>query len=164
MAAVFPPPPPDPYQGLEGLDRAWARWRDWIMVDLPRQWNEFMGLVSALGGTGGGGGPPPPPPPPPVPVYEHYPIPDWLTMDKLSPEDQGRAQGYILTWPLAVTSGGRVMPSFYSLSSTVATPELVAMALLQWWGYNTGFGWRILPWDDPMRTSGRVIWFPGMPL
>lgn len=42
----------DLYDGIVGLTAAWERWRYWINVELPDQWQQLQALYAQLGGSG----------------------------------------------------------------------------------------------------------------
>lgn len=163
MAAVFPPPPPDPYAGLDGLERAWNRWRDWIMVDLPRQWDEFMSLLSQLGGSGGGGGGTGGGTGSSDSTVRHYPIPIGWALSDLSPADQITARNYIAAWPMALEGGVVTFVDNAKLRDGPINPVKVAVAALGWVGGIGIVSTGLVPWGSPKLKHPDAAWYPGVP-
>lgn len=155
--------PPDPYRGLSGIERAWEDVKAWLMVTLPRQWNDLAGLLALLGagsggaggGAGGGGTVPPD-------QVRNYPIPAGYRLSDLSLAGQDEALRYVATWPDAYSRGVWIdfTPDHFRYTPD---PVTVAIALLGWTANPRVGHTYITPWNAPDNPiNGDRFWYPGL--
>lgn len=156
--------PPDPYRGLDGLERAWSRLVDWLRVDLPRQWDELAGLLGLIGVASPPSGPPPPPPPPPIPPQTNrpYPIPDLYQLANLTHDEQIAALAMVQAWPIALAAGNDPSVAL-GFGNPQPNPTTVALALLGWEAAFWDGSYHAVPWgESATRYPNASVWFPGL--
>ena len=150
------------YDGMAGLTAAWARWRYWINVELPDQWNQLAALYAQLGGSGvsseatAGSGPIPPP---------ADPFAAWR-VDVLSPSDQTLAHTLANNW-IALWNTFHAPVSLGAWTNWLGspTPAIAAVLLDGWRVWRLADGTvRVAPADYSFPASaGAVEWIIGTP-
>lgn len=156
MAAV----PPNPYQGLNGLQNAWSRLVQWVTRDLPDQWLRIQEVIDYVGGVGAV--PPQAPPSGPSLIQSGQ----WTREDYLpDPADTGawvaiaqQAASYRYEWNFGrvVTIGAGPQwigaPSFDLMTAVAQNYDvMVGPQFVTVWPDGTG----------PVQRPGELLWEPG---